>query len=174
MSTSRSTTPVRMGAFPTPAQAEDALRRLQDAGFRRQEITVICPAPLHERFVRFHEVESAGARSALAAAEGGAVGALFAGVVTMTVLVTTGGAALAVVGPLLAAVEGGAIAGGFVGAMMTRGAEPEVADAYDQALEDGRILVAVEVHGPTAKERLARADRAMTAAGAHILSLVAG
>lgn len=174
MNESKSSYPVRMGRFPTPEQADDALRRLRDAGLRDDEITVICPAALHERFARFHEVEPAGAHTAIAAAEGGAIGAVLAGIAAATIVATSGGTALVAIGPLLAAVEGGAIAGGFVGAMMTRGVEHSVADAYDQALEDGQILVAVESHGPESDERLAGAERALNDAGGHAVALVAG
>jgi hypothetical protein len=166
--------PVRMAAYRSVGQADAALRGLHDAGFRDDEITVICPAALHEKFARFHEVEPAGSHTAAAVAEGGAVGALLAGVVAATAIVTTGGTALAAVGPLVAAVEGGAIAGGFVGAMMTRGVERSVADEYDQALEEGQILVAVQATGTDAEARLAAAERALAAAGAHPLPLEAG
>lgn len=48
----------------------------------------------------------------------------------------SGGGALLVAGTLLA--------GGFVGATVSRGLEPDVADVVDQALNEGAILVVVE------------------------------
>jgi hypothetical protein len=55
----------------------------------------------------------------------------------------------------------------FDGAMMTRGMEREVADFYDQALDAGRILVAVEASDEVTPEQIAAADRIFAVAGAE-------
>lgn len=76
------------------------------------------------------------------------------------------------VGPLLAAATGGGLAGGFVGAMMTRGFEPEIANFYDQALSKGQYLVAVEdeAEGP----HLDSAEAILRRAGATPMAMRKG
>ncbi|MBL8828023.1 MAG: hypothetical protein JNM18_13680 [Planctomycetaceae bacterium] len=90
----------------------------------------------------------------------------------MTSIVLTGGASLLVTGGL--ALWAGGVVGGLVGAMMTRGVEKEVADYYDQALTEHKILVAAEVHGEHAEESLVKAERAFAAAGAQPVELPEG
>jgi hypothetical protein len=58
--------------------------------------------------------------------------------------------------------------------MMTRGIEKETANYYDQAVVGGKILVAVEHHGPQAEKRLAQAEQILAAAGAESVPLAEG
>jgi hypothetical protein len=81
-----------------------------------------------------------------------------------------GPAGVLVAGPLLG-VLGGGVAGGFIGAMLTRGLEPEIADFYDQAVRKGRILVGVDADGAVAAET---AERALAEAGAEPVELRRG
>jgi len=55
--------------------------------------------------------------------------------------------------------------------MMTRGVERELADYYDQAVSQGKILVAVDEHGLTAQGHLSRAEQILADAGALPLAL---
>jgi len=71
-------------------------------------------------------------------------------------------------------VGGGALAGSFAGAMMTRGFEKSAADFYDQAVQSGQLLVAVEVHGPDSEPKLAEAERILHEAGAVPVPLPEG
>ena len=58
---------------------------------------------------------------------------------------STGGLGLLVFGPMfLSSACAGALVGGLVGAMTTRGIEKEIANYYDQAVVQGKILVAAE------------------------------
>jgi hypothetical protein len=61
---------------------------------------------------------------------------------------------------------------GFVGAMMTRGFEPEIADFYDQALTKGQYLVAVEdvAEGPS----MDSAEAVFQSAGATPMAMSKG
>ena len=52
----------------------------------------------------------------------------------------------------------GGVAGGLVGAMMTRGVEKEMANFYNQEVTAGKILVGAEDHGPQQCRRLASAE----------------
>ena len=76
----------------------------------------------------------------------------------------TGSLTLWAAGPITA--WAGGVAGGLVGAMMTRGVEKELANFYQQAVVSGQILVAAEDHGPDCQERLTTAAQILADAGA--------
>jgi len=172
--TKKSKTPVRVGVFARLARADEAVHALVDAGFAKEEITVICPTCSADDFSQYTRREPAGAHTPAAAAAGGAIGALLGGLVAVTGITLTGGAGLLVAGPMLAAMAGGAVAGGFVGAMTTRGLEPEMVNFYDQAVQKGKILVGVECRGANAAARLSSAERILAARGAETVALPEG
>ena len=68
----------------------------------------------------------------------------------------------------------GGVAGGLVGAMMTRGVEKEIANFYQQAVVDGQILVAADDNRPDNERSLARAARVLAESGAKPLPLPEG
>jgi len=70
------------------------------------------------------------------------------GAALLTGLLTSAGTAVFVIG----AFAGIAAIGTFVSLMLTRGAEKELADYYDQAVVQGKILVAVETDDPARQE----------------------
>lgn len=163
--------PIRAAVFENEARAEAAVRGLLDAGFAKDAVSVICPqceAPLHPDVE--HE-DPAGDNTAEAAATGGAIGAVLGGVGAALGLAASGGTALVAFGPILGATAAGAVSGGFVGAMATRGFEPEIADFYSQALSRGDILVAVEDDD---EARLDRAEQVFEAAGKRPIELRKG
>jgi hypothetical protein len=164
--------PVRAGVFPTVTAAGEAVERLLAAGFAKKQITVICSDETKERYFRaFEHQDPAGANTPAAAATGGAIGATVGSVAAGAVGVATGGLPLLVAGGI--GLMAGAVWGGFLGAMMTRGLEKEAADYYDQAVQKGKLLVAVEHHdegGPS----LAVAERILSEAGAEPLPLTEG
>jgi hypothetical protein len=86
--------------------------------------------------------------------------------------------AILAAGPITA--WAGGIAGGLVGAMMTRGVEKELANFYQQAVVDGQILVAVEEHSNTQRNSnvnwpsLPSAARILADAGAKPILLRKG
>lgn len=164
--------PVRAGVFSTVPQVQQALENLLAAGFRHQQISVVCSDQLKERYFReFSQQAPAGAHTPEAAATGGAIGATVGGVAAGAVGVATGGLPLLVAGGI--GLLAGAVWGGFLGAMMTRGLEKEVADYYDQAVQSGKLLVAVEQHDHL-KPSLAAAEQILISAGAEPLSLPEG
>lgn len=165
---------VRVGVFQQLSQADRVVEQLLAAGFEKDEITVICPQCSPAQLEGAKHDEPAGAHTPKSAVTGGTIGAVLGGLATVIGLTATGGLALLTVGPLLLAASGGAVAGGFVGAMSTRGFEHEIANFYDQALQRGEILVAVEEHGSDAEERLALAERIFAEAGAHPIALREG
>ena len=165
--------PVRVGVYDTIDQAEQAVHRLLEAGFPREQLAVICSHKYREHF--FREVptpEPSGSHTEDAIVAGGIVGAAIGGLALVATGLVTGGAMLLAYGTIL--IGGGALAGSFSGAMMTRGVEKESADFYDQAVQRGQILVAVEIHTHEAAEHLAEAEHILGKAGAQPLALEEG
>jgi hypothetical protein len=163
-------TPLRVGIFSQVADADRAVERLLAAGFTKEQITVICSDEIRQRhFRQFEHQEPAGTHTPAAAAAGGAIGAIIGGTTVAAATLATGGAALVFSGALAA--WAGGVVGGLVGAMMTRGVEHELADYYDQAVAEGKILVAVDEHGPAANGDLARAEQILAESGALPLAL---
>jgi outer membrane lipoprotein SlyB len=165
--------PIEVGVFDTVEAAGNAVDGLLAAGFTVDQITVVCSDETKEQFFRaFEHQQPAGSHDARATVTGGAVGALLAGLSIVATAAVTGGVAILAAGPI-SAVAGG-VAGGFVGAMMTRGVEKSLADFYQQAVVDGRILVAAEDTGPNGEQSLAAAASVLTSAGAKALALPEG
>lgn len=165
--------PFRVGVFSTIPAADKAVTQLLNAGFTREEISVVCSDEAKERHFReFEHEQPAGTNTPAAAAIGGSIGAALGGLTAIAVGAATGGIGLLVAGG--AAAWTGGVFGGFLGAMMSRGTENELADFYNQAVVLGRILVAVEVKGDEAPARLAEAERIFSEAGTEPLSLPEG
>jgi hypothetical protein len=171
---SRTTRPVRVGVFEGIDKADAAIIRLLNAGFAREEIVVVAPRAVKDHFGELHAAEPGGEHARWTGTAGGAVGGILGGVIAAAALIGTGGGALVIAGPLVAASTGGAVAGGFIGAMLSRGFDKEAATFYDQAIRRGRILVGVHCDGADAPDRLAKADRVLAEAGAEPLPLREG
>ncbi len=165
--------PIRAGVFSTVADTKEAVSRLLAAGFTSQHITVVCSDETKERHFReFEHQEKAGSNTPAAAATGGAIGATLGSVAAGAVGLAMGGVPLIVAGGI--GLMAGAVWGGFIGAMMTRGIEKEAADFYDQAVQEGKLLVTVE-HSPAGgSPNLAEAEAILSAAGAEPVSLAEG
>jgi hypothetical protein len=168
--------PFRVGVFDTVAAADRAVHRLLDAGFSRDELAVICSDKHKERLFKEEHLKtpqpSGSSSTPEAIPVGAAVGAAIGGLALVATTVATGGLGLLAVGTIL--VGGGALAGSFTGAMMTRAGEREISLYYAQAVEFGKILVAVEVHGPDSQARLAQAERILQEAGTEPVPLIEG
>jgi hypothetical protein len=164
--------PFRTGIYSTIPAADRVVEKLLAAGFRKEQISVVCSnAAVERHFKAFHHQDPAGEHTPAMAAAGGAIGAALGGLTAVGAAIATGGVALVAAGGL-ALVTGGVV-GGLVGAMMTRGVEKELANFYDQEVQKGKILVAVEVE-ENHPEKLATADRIISEGGAEPLPLREG
>jgi len=156
--------PVRVSVFDTIAQADHAVRDLRAAGFTHDELSVICTD--RHKAALFHDVQTpapAGTNAPAGILAGSAVGAAIGGLGMAASALVTGGASLLIGGAAM--IAGGALVGTFAGAMMTRGLEPEMVNYYDQAVQHGKILVAVEVTGEDSGARLELAERILNQDG---------
>jgi hypothetical protein len=165
--------PIRAAVFSTVEETKQAVARLLAAGFTKDQITVICSDDTKERFFReFEHQEQAGSNTPAAAATGGAIGATLGSLATGAVGLAIGGVPLIVAGGI--GLMAGAVWGGFLGAMMTRGIEKEAANFYDQEVQAGKLLVAVEQTRPDARPSLNEAERILAEAGAQPMPLTEG
>jgi hypothetical protein len=162
--------PLEVGVFSSIDDARRAVRGLLERGFTREEITVVCSDETKERY--FHEFDHqqpAGTHTTTATIAGGTIGAVVGGLSVIASALATGSLALWAAGPITA--WAGGVAGGLVGAMMTRGVEKQLANFYQQAVIKGQILVAAEAHGPDSQRRLSEAAEILAHAGALPLQM---
>jgi hypothetical protein len=165
--------PVRAGVFSTLPSADRAVAHLLAASFTAEEISVVCSNETKEaHFREFEHQEPAGSKAGTGAVAGAGVGAALGGLTALAVGAATGVVPLIIAGG--AGVALGTGAGTFLGPMLTRGGEKELANYYDQAVMGGKLVVAVEIHGPDAAERLARAEQIIADAGAEPVALDEG
>jgi hypothetical protein len=144
--------PIHMAVYDDVPSAAAAVRDLREAGFSQKEISVLCSDEHRERlFQEYQHEEPAGSHSEQAVQTAGLAALGLGGAAVLTGLLTSAGTAIFAIG----AFAGVAALGTFVSLMLTRGAEKELADYYDQAVIEGKILVGVETDDP---ERQALAD----------------
>lgn len=158
--------PIRVGIFATVPAAERAVHDLLTAGFTAEQITVVCSDPQKERsFEQYHHEDPAGTTTPAKAIAGGAIGAALGGLTILAGAAATGGTALLAAGGAVAWTGG--VLGGLIGAMISRGVERELANFYDQEVQRGNLLVAVEDQSAEARERLGEAEQILAEAGAE-------
>jgi hypothetical protein len=125
------------GMFETRAQAEDAVRGLEDVGIASADISLIAP---DSEGGASGSVEGAGVGAAL-----GGVGGLLAGL---------GAFAIPGIGPVVGAgwlastlvgAAAGGVAGGLVGSLTEAGVDERDAHVYAESLRRGGVLVTARV-----------------------------
>jgi len=165
--------PIVVGVFATIADAQHAVSELLRAGFAKPQITVVCSDRQKEAHFREYErQEPAGYYTPQALAGGAITGALLGLILAMVVLAYFGRIEALVAGLLF--VPFGAIAGAFIGAMLTRNAEKELANFYDQGVEPGSIVVAAEDHSERADKMLQLAEKILDREGVRPMELPEG
>jgi hypothetical protein len=163
--------PLRVGVFSTIAAADQVVHRLLEAGYTKDQITVISSdRAMEEPFHEYEHQEPAGTYTLGAVTTGGAIGAALGGLAALAGVVATGGVSLLAAGGV--ATWAGGIVGGLVGAMLTRGVERELADFYDQAVVQGKLLVAAEVDDRHPGPPLDVASQILEEAGAEPIPLM--
>lgn len=166
-------TPVRVGIFNTIHGANIAVQDLLEAGFTKDQITVICSdETIKEVFHEFEHQRPAGSNTKFATATGSVIGITLIGGLTSIAAVTTGGVGVLAAGGILSCMGG--VLGGFIGAMMTQGIDKELAIYYDQAVEHGKILVAAQDTSEHQDDRLIVAEQVLARAGAEPVELPIG
>src|SRR5438034_7427848 len=84
--------PIRVGIFRTINKADQVVHSLLEAGFTKDQITVICSDRAKEQhFEEYEHQQPAGSRAPLAAGAGSAIGAVLGGLTSLIGVATTGG-----------------------------------------------------------------------------------
>ena len=156
------------GMFETRQEAEDAVHRLQAAGFSRDTIGVamrdVTESGALAEATGSNDLSAEGATAGLVS--GAAVGALVGiALVTSTVLLP-GIGTVVIGGPIAAALTGagiGAASGGLIGGLVGAGIPEHEATEYKTRIEAGHILVTVQA-GPS---EVARARQILVEEGAR-------
>jgi hypothetical protein len=136
------------GIFPSRHSAERAVDDLLDAGFSRDDVSLLMSSTTQGREFTVTEASKAPEGAATGATVGGVLGAIAAGLVVAGVLVIPG-VNLVAAGPVLATLAGvgaGAAAGGLTGALVGLGIPEHEAKFYREEIEKGGILVGVFAH----------------------------
>lgn len=139
------------GIFVDPLDAHRSVNVLIEAGFPREDLSLIAPAP-----AAMEERSSVGEGAAIGAGLGGALGALIAGFGGLGAMVI-GGAPVLAAGPILAALAGagaGAAGGGVLGGLIGLGIPQDDVERYAESFEKGSVLLGVRC--PASRESLAR------------------
>ncbi|MEZ0229910.1 MAG: hypothetical protein ACAI25_14900 [Planctomycetota bacterium] len=172
----RTDRPVRVGVFRDSARARRVVEELVGNGFRH--VTVVTDDPVAQASFRnvctvrgrcVDPVHLSPSQTSLAAAGIGAcvgVIAWFIGVYLFRNAYGPPGAILNVAIPLA-----GFLWGAFIGAMVSRAWQGEVENFFDQDLQEGEMLVAVQDKDPG---RLVVADRILSGAGGASIALTQG
>ncbi len=157
-----------VGMFETRAAAEDAIHRLQTAGFHRDKIGVA----MRDTREAGDLATDTGAHdlSAEGATAGGLSGAVVGGLVGLALVGSTvllpGIGTVLIGGPLVAGLTGagvGAVSGGLVGGLVGAGIPEDDATEYQSRLAQGHILVSVQA----ADNEVARARQILVEEGAR-------
>jgi hypothetical protein len=137
--------PIRAGVFDSQPQADSAVTGLLAAGFDRGSIRVVSKhADLRANAAGWvNRIASSGAHTPRALVIGALAGGVLAALIATVWFAPTEGEGLIVAGAWFASALGGGLAGAYIGAMMTRGFEPAIADFHDQAMGASQVLVAV-------------------------------
>lgn len=156
------------GLFSSRPAAEVAVDQLVEAGFSREDISVLMSDATRGREFAMTTDSKAPEGAATGAAIGGVLGAIAAGLVSVGIIALPG-IGLVAAGPIIAALAGagaGGAAGGLLGALAGAGIPEHEAKFFSEEIEKGGILVGVFAHD----DRSARAREIFANAGAESIS----
>jgi hypothetical protein len=145
--------------FYDQKSAERAVSDLTEAGIDPRQISVVMSEETRQRFFP-EQADLRGANIAAGAVGGslvgGALGAIAGGVLLSGTIILTGGAAapLIIAGPLFGALAGGATGaaiGSVIGALVAAGLSEDEAQAIENDVKSGGVVLAVPVPDPQAE-----------------------
>jgi hypothetical protein len=142
--------------FESRPAAEAALVKLESAGIRESQLSMVVTDESRGNNFRIEEKTRLAEGGAAGAAFGGLVGAIIGALLAAGSIVVPG-LNLVVVGGLASSLAGlgaGAAAGGLVGALIGAGIPEHEARLYHDEIKRGNILLAVQPDDDSQKERI--------------------
>lgn len=139
---------VLTGLFNDRESAEQAYNSAINRGYSNDDVNLLMSDETRKKHfddnteIGNKALEGAGTGSAI----GGTLGAIIGGIAAIGTNVFLPGLGLIVAGPLAAALAGagaGGLTGGLVGALIGWGIPDDRAQAYEQGIKDGKIMVGV-------------------------------
>jgi hypothetical protein len=137
------------GLVKTPADAEVAIQRIMNMGYRREEISLIMSEDARRQHFAIESSPQVAAGAGVGGAVGGAMGAVIAAIAAVGTSLALPGLGLIVAGPVAAALAGagaGGATGGLIGALVGIGVPELRARVYETGLTTGWLLLGVEAH----------------------------
>lgn len=140
---------------PNPTRAEELVGRLQSAGFKDAEISVLftdtrTPALKLESHTKAPEGAAAGGST------GGIIGGILGLLAGIGTLAIPGVGPFIAAGPIMAALSGaaaGAAVGGLIGTLVGLGLPEIEAKRYESKLKEGHVLVSVHTEDETRRAK---------------------
>lgn len=149
-------TQINLGIFPNRSDAEAAIADLERAGLNPKEISVV----VSDQTVGRQIADNTGADVASGAASGATTGGVIGGIAGLLIgigAITIPGIGAVLIGGPIAAALGltgaaattatgaitGALAGGLIGALVGLGVPKDTAEAYEDRIKSGGVLLAV-------------------------------
>ena len=137
------------GMFNDRASAEGAYNSAISRGYTKDDVNLLMSDETRKNHFSDTEtelgskaLEGAGTGSAI----GGTLGAIIGGIAAIGTSLALPGLGLIIAGPIAAALAGagaGGLTGGLIGALVGAGIPEDRAQAYEQGLKDGKIMVGV-------------------------------
>ncbi len=147
-------TKVITAVFPSPREAAEAARALTAAGVPMSDISIVASEKVDREAFGIDTHSKLPEGAAVGAGLGGAIGALVAGLTSIGVI-ATGGIGLLAAGPVVAALAGagaGAAGGSVLGGLVGWAIPEHEVKFYEDALEEGSVLIGVECPDKHRKE----------------------
>jgi len=158
------------GIVSTSEQASVVVRHLREAGFTRDDISVLLPDKKGTRDFAHEKNTKAPEGAAAGGVAGMGIGAVLGWLAGVGSLAIPGAGPLIAAGPIMAALSGAAVGGatgGVVGALVGLGVPEYEAKRYDGKIRGGNALVSV--HTESSREQR-RAKKILEKAGAADIS----
>lgn len=136
------------GLFNDRESAENAYNSAINRGYTKDDVNLLMSDETRDK--HFNDNTEMGSKAlegaGVGSAVGGTLGAIIGGIAAIGTNLILPGLGLIVAGPLAAALAGagaGGLTGGLVGALIGSGIPEDRAQAYEQGLRDGKIMVGV-------------------------------
>lgn len=147
-----------VAVFKSRLAAERALKQLESAGLKGDQISVLMTDTARGAHFALRESSKVDEGVAAGAGLGGLAGAILGAVLSASVLVIPG-LNLVVTGALASSLAGlgaGAVMGGLVGGLVGSGFPEHEAKLYEEEIRQGNVLVAVSAENDAQKDVVAR------------------